>query len=431
MKSLLQNNSKLYYCFLHIIFFFYVYSIQFSSIPFGIGTRVILAILGFSHLFLLILKQKMFFSYDKKFNTLFILLFGISLVSLASILINRTKDFEFVKYPISILLIFFAGYFISLLLKKTVSAENRAELISKIIVNVVFIQVVLSLVIFLNPPFREVLNSIQIASDVDESMLTSTEEFRLVGFGSKFFGAGAVNGFALLLIAGLIKTDKNIKSKIFLYSFMFLIIFALGMMMARTTIIGFFMALGILFFPSNGFTIPNKKKSLLFLSYLIAIPILIVVVLFSFFPAVIDEFEPIFNFGFEMFVKYFESGALETKSTDQLAEMVIYPDRLHTYIIGDGLYADPTYEGKYYMGTDIGFLRLIFYFGLIGVFVFMFTQYYVIKMAYNQNSKFKILFIFSFLYLIILNLKGFYDLIYLMILFGFVINDKVEETCEN
>ena len=59
--------------------------------------------------------------------------------------------------------------------------------------------------------------------------------------------------------------------------------------------------------------------------------------------------------------------------------MMVFPDNVKTWIIGDGYFAnpyntDPTYvgyqPGGYYMGTDIGYCRFIFYFGLIGLFVF-------------------------------------------------------------
>jgi hypothetical protein len=56
--------------------------------------------------------------------------------------------------------------------------------------------------------------------------------------------------------------------------------------------------------------------------------------------------------------------------------MIVWPEELRTWIIGDGYFAnqrndanyigDATTEG-FYMGTDIGYLRFIFYFGIIGL----------------------------------------------------------------
>ena len=60
--------------------------------------------------------------------------------------------------------------------------------------------------------------------------------------------------------------------------------------------------------------------------------------------------------------------------------MYVFPDNVKTWIIGDGYFdgpsnTDPYYVGPtmtgFYMWTDVGYLRLIFYFGLIGLFTFM------------------------------------------------------------
>ena len=56
--------------------------------------------------------------------------------------------------------------------------------------------------------------------------------------------------------------------------------------------------------------------------------------------------------------------------------MVVWPEELRTWIIGDGYFEnsrnDPNYLGDatvegFYMGTDIGYLRFIFYFGITGL----------------------------------------------------------------
>ena len=60
--------------------------------------------------------------------------------------------------------------------------------------------------------------------------------------------------------------------------------------------------------------------------------------------------------------------------------MYVFPDNLKTWIIGDGYFdnpqdIDPYYTGEvtggYYMGTDVGYLRFIFYFGIFGLTSFI------------------------------------------------------------
>ena len=88
------------------------------------------------------------------------------------------------------------------------------------------------------------------------------------------------------------------------------------------------------------------------------------------------EFSEMLRFGFEGFFSYFESGEFETDSTAKLKSMIVWPEELRTWIIGDGYFEnsrnDINYLGDatdrgFYMGTDIGYLRFIFYFGIIGL----------------------------------------------------------------
>ena len=60
--------------------------------------------------------------------------------------------------------------------------------------------------------------------------------------------------------------------------------------------------------------------------------------------------------------------------------MYILPDNLKTWLIGDGYIENPTtidpyYTGEvikgFYMGTDVGYLRFIFYFGIFGLLTFI------------------------------------------------------------
>ena len=62
-----------------------------------------------------------------------------------------------------------------------------------------------------------------------------------------------------------------------------------------------------------------------------------------------------------------------------LSEGLIFPDNFKTWIIGDGYMAsgsnDPYYIGPadygFYMNTDAGYSRFLFYFGLTGLVTFM------------------------------------------------------------
>ena len=84
------------------------------------------------------------------------------------------------------------------------------------------------------------------------------------------------------------------------------------------------------------------------------------------------------RFAFEGFFSLVEKGEWDVASNNTLKGMIVWPDNLHTWILGDGYIVnpkdDPYYVGEitggYYKNTDIGYLRFIFYFGIIGLLSF-------------------------------------------------------------
>jgi hypothetical protein len=86
------------------------------------------------------------------------------------------------------------------------------------------------------------------------------------------------------------------------------------------------------------------------------------------------------RFAFEGFFSLVEKGRWEVHSNEILKNMYVFPDNLKTWLIGDGyienpIDTDPYYTGKvidgFYMGTDVGYLRFIFYFGIFGLLAFI------------------------------------------------------------
>jgi hypothetical protein len=385
--------------------------------------------IGFFIYFFEVFKNKKNIVFSKHFLNIYTALFLISFFSLLSLVYNRTRDIEFfVKYPISIGIIIFASYFVNKMISFKNKDENKIPAIMQLFINVVIIQIIIALIMFSFQPARDFLNSIQVTSDQELKVLDETLEFRLNGFGSRFFGSGIINGFALILIASIIKFNGQTKIRVFKYSMVFLFIFIFGMMMARTTIIGVLLAFIILFFPKKEINLNQIKNNVKFFFYLISVPVFIVVCVFYFLPDVRDSLELAFKFGFEIFVNYFQSNSIETASTSQMKEMYIWPSFLKTYLIGDGLYSD-VINGTYYMQTDIGILRLIYYFGIFGLFSYLFFQFNIVRAAYSRYPKYKIMFFVIFLYCIILNYKGFTDLFFLNILF--FINTDYQDNIKN
>ena len=80
---------------------------------------------------------------------------------------------------------------------------------------------------------------------------------------------------------------------------------------------------------------------------------------------------------FELFINYSQSGKLESDSTNHLSEMYVYPDNLKTWILGDGRFIAE--DGMhYYKGTDVGYLRILFFMGLFGLLITYYQKIYLL-----------------------------------------------------
>ena len=98
--------------------FFYLYSVQFVFVPGHIGTRALLGIFGFFFLIANLLSHKVDKIIRSRIKMFFCSLIPIVIMSFITMLINGTKDAEFVKYFFSMTLILCGAYLIYRILKK-------------------------------------------------------------------------------------------------------------------------------------------------------------------------------------------------------------------------------------------------------------------------------------------------------------------------
>ena len=195
------------------------------------------------------------------------------------------------------------------------------------------------------------------------------------------FSVGSRFSAALIAIAFSIQQEKNnrVGTNRFLLALAFTIITVVGNFIARTTIVG--VVIGVLYILADEnwrvFSFRTSENSSKKSSIWVWLTILVIIV-----PVGVtlynrsEEFYEMMRFGFEGFFSLFEEGEWQVDSNDKLQAMVVWPEELRTWIIGDGYFAnqrndanyigDATIEG-FYMGTDIGYLRFIFYFGVVGL----------------------------------------------------------------
>lgn len=180
----------------------------------------------------------------------------------------------------------------------------------------------------------------------------------------------------------------------------YVIIAVVGNMVARTTIVGVGLSVIyalITFHPervSNSFL---RLASLLLVVLVVALPLSVYLYNNNL------QFHELSRFAFEGFFNLFENGEWEVGSNEKLKTMIVFPDNTKTWIMGDGYftnpyYTDPTYvgyqPGGFYMGTDIGYLRFIFYFGFMGLFAFSYFFVVVAKNCSRKLPEYKMLILF-------------------------------------
>jgi hypothetical protein len=140
-----------------------------------------------------------------------------------------------------------------------------------------------------------------------------------------------------------------------------------------------------------------------------------------------ESFHNNLRFGFEGFFSLAEKGEWHVRSNKQLLSMVVWPDNFRTWLIGDGYFENPMndfyYDGplyNYYMGTDVGYCRFIFYFGLLGLVTF--SAFFVVAafLCTQNNPKYAIVFWLILLMNFIVWVKVSSDLFSVFALFLFV-----------
>lgn len=333
--------------------------------------------------------------------------FVIGFLSLISILINSTSDISFVIYPLQILYLLLLSYAIFYILISFYPCITFDTIIYYVIL-VLLIQGVISIIMFLNPRINDFLFSLQGIDMTSRAILMYLGQ-RLIGLGCFYFGGGLIYGFGLILLVLLLLKKINIDKTLLIFLYITLLI--IGIFFARTCLIGAVISSILLFV--NLFHLKIKAYIFsLFIRFFVITSLVLSVLIFiyNFVPSIKNNYSQIVDFGFELFITYFEEGEIKTDSTEGLKTMYRWPQNNKTYIIGDGRFIGDGGEG-YYQSTDVGYLRLIYYFGLFGMLLMILQNMYIILclIHYEDNKYTKQMYVLIFVYFLLLNLKGYID----------------------
>lgn len=363
----------------------YLFPFGFTVLPAGVNTKIAMAAIG---LFFVLRDMKK--SLDIPVFLVGVVALGgvFSCIGLFSVYYNETSDYAYATYIISMLVWLSAAYTFVLSVAR-IHGYVSLRLIVNYLVAVCVLQCMLALVIAYYLPFKHLVDTyiLQVAADTD----FLNEVDRLYGIGAAVDLAGVRFAAVLVLMSVVLNIDPDLPSgTLVLYVSSFLIIVAVGNLISRTTIVG--AALGIAYLISSSGILTFRIRSRgLAIGGVLAIGAVLLFAIGYFLYVNVEDVRELLRYGFEGFFNWVEKGEWTTSSTEKLNTMWVYPDNLKTWVIGDGLFTDPFGKG-YYMYTDIGYLRFIFYCGVIGLFLFCLFFIYVVRMVSGLFPAYRIAF---------------------------------------
>lgn len=308
---------------------------------------------------------------DKDIFILSLIAILLSLLSLATMVYNITSDNSFLTYFISAW-VWLGGAYAATRLIKFVHGYLSVRLICNYLITVCVIQCIIAYTMTIYPPLKDFVDSFLGGED---AFMGKTGD-RMYGIGCALDVAGMRFAAILVMISFICIHSLSISNyHLLLYVMAFMIISVFGNMIGRSATVGTGLAIAywiIIALNKNAKKQTNITRLLKILGVLllIFIPLIISVYYAN------STFKEHLRFGFEGFFALVETGRWQTNSNDILLNhMIVFPDTFKTWLIGDGYcsnpsadmyYTGPSYHG-FYMGTDIGYLRFLFYFGILGV----------------------------------------------------------------
>lgn len=367
----------------------------------------------------------------KDFIELLVWAILMSLVCLFSVTYNNTNDHSYTSYIISMLVWLGGAYFVVSCIK-LLHGYITLRLVCNYVIAVCVGQCFVAYAIDLYPAFDNFVNSF-----IAGQAYMGNVDSRMHGIGCALDVAGLRFSAALVMIAFLV-VHANPEEKRYSpwYIAAFFIISVVGSMLGRSTLIGILLALTYWFvitiFYNEGWLAKNKRRLLKWLIGVLAITIPLVIYFYN----TNQAFHNNLRFGFEGFFSLWEKGKWDVNSNNMLKNMVVFPDNFKTWIIGDGyilnpLNRDPYYVGEsyggFYKATDIGYLKFIFYCGLLGLSIFIMYFIRVSQVCINRFNAYKAMFIM----ILLVNFIGWFkvstDIFVVFALFLCIKPDEVKE----
>lgn len=339
---------------------------------------------------------------NKKIALIFVWIFVLITFNITISLIHATYDLSYIKNLISqmvqiVMLVFVISYIFY-----DFKEKNYTEYLGYLIVWAFLVQSIVEIAAFIVPAFAALVH-LTYKAEVIELMYEGYGGVRgLALTGSPGWGLAVGFGFAFLFFFKLYVVNK----KVTILAIILGLILILGAFFAgRSAFLG--VILGVIYYLFSQGKILSKLRNFFFgIAVLILCIIAVYFLLPDFSELLIDR---VFPFVFEFYYKYESSGVAQTGSTNILIEMWSVPISPTTFFVGDGLFTDPI-SGKYYMSTDVGYLRNLLFGGIFWVILVVGYHFYISSLdtLFNRKVNFnnKLFIVFLLLYMLILEAKA-------------------------
>lgn len=299
---------------------------------------------------------------------------------------------------------FFTAYMINGILFR-IHKKPTVFILFGYIVGAVALQCFISVVVHFNDTIKDFLFAYQHTAVYDEKTIKTTEQQRLIGYGTGFFGAGMVAGYALIFLSYIIMRMKVSKRDFILLLALYCFIFFIGLFNARTTTVG--LAFSLIYIAALYIMDHKGEKKRMKLLVIAG-----VVLFIAGYTLCAEYFPEYADWAFELFNNLSNSGEIHTDSSEGLLLNLFLPEGLKGKLIGTG-------NATFFM-VDIGFTRMAFYFGIIGIFFYFFYGFIILRQCATKDWSLNLLYLIFIAYVLAINIKGWTDLnpvLYLLFFF--------------
>ena len=380
------------------LYYFYCFSLVFYAFP--ISTKILLEIIGVIYVAYRLFGNK--YKIKKEFTWIICYSIFICIWDLIISTISGYFQFHLIDYMKTPLGGIFGACLVYEYSKKVVKTEDQFLLL---FIFVVFSECVITLFMSADPSIYNLAMSIQ-KSDMGNLVITDNEGYyRMIGLGSAvYFGVLPICAFALNSCTYLI-TKLQSKFLMVFVLFAFLIISVTFFFSARTS-------LGLVVISLIPYLLNLGKVGVKRIMGFCLVFVLLFVIGYNYIMQNFNDSMLEWAFGF-IVNKDMESG-----SVGEVFEWLRNTSfDLFTFIIGDGCYVNP--DGSYYQNVDVGWFRIIFYSGIIGVFLILFFHFKVSQFIYKycKTRNMKMMLIMLFISYCLILVKGDTLLLSYLILF--------------